>query len=134
MAVEAFTRTLRMELAPWGIQVCCIEPGGVRTPMTHNAGDNMRKNWESMPQHVRDRYEDVLIKTNEKLAEQLKSANPPELIADGIIKALKAKRLDIRYPVGKEVAFLPMTQKFTTEEIFENILLLQFGIKRNSEV
>lgn len=134
MAVEAITRTLRIELAPWGIQVSCIEPGGVRTPMTAGAEENLKRNWEKQPQHVRDRYEKVLVASNIKLVKQLEDANDPEVIVDVIEKAVNAAKLKVRYVAGKDVKFLPMTQRLMSEEMFENILLGQFGLKRNSEV
>lgn len=133
-AVEGFTKTLRYELAPFGIEVVAIEPGGVRTPMTDGAEANLQKNWASMPAPVRARYEAVLRPANERLVAQLEKANEPEDIARGIVTALEVERPKPRYCVGKEVRPLPALQALTTERMFEDILLKQFGLSRGSEL
>lgn len=129
-AIEAFTKTLRMELAPFGIEATAIEPGAVRTPMTDNAEENLRKDWDKMAPAIRQRYEQVLKPANKSLVKQIKAANPPELIADGIIHALTTPNPKPRYMVGKEVKYLPLAQKLMSESAFEKILLKQFGLKR----
>jgi len=128
--IDAMTRTLRMELAPFGIEVTAIEPGGVRTPMTDGAESNMEKNWAEMSAEICERYKPALSVTNKMLAKQLEDANEPEYIADGIIKALTRKNPSPRYMVGKEVKLVPMLQRLTSERLFESILLSQFGLKR----
>ena len=134
MGVEALTRTLRMEMAPWGIDVCCIEPGGVKTPMTHHADANMKRKWDVMPEWVRSKYERVIRPANDNLLKSLEKANPPELIADKIIYALTVKDPKIRYVAGNDVKYLPLAQNLMTEQKFENVLPKKFGLKRNSEV
>ncbi len=131
-AIEGFTKTLRYELAPFGISVIAIEPGGVRTPMTHNAEANIQKVWESMSAAVRARYEAVLRPANVNLVRQLEKANEPETIAAGIIRALDAPRPRPRYTVGNEVTLLPMLQRLLSELFFERVLMGQFGLKPGS--
>ena len=41
-AVHSLTETLRMELAPFGIQVTCIQPGGVRSSFGRHAEEGIR--------------------------------------------------------------------------------------------
>jgi len=36
-AVTSFSDTLRMELAPFGIQVITVQPGGIKTNLSDNA-------------------------------------------------------------------------------------------------
>lgn len=131
-AIEGFTKTLRYELAPFGMAVIAIEPGGVRTPMTDNAEANIQKVWESMSTAVRARYEAVLRPANVNLVRQLEKANAPETIAAGIVRALNAPRPRPRYTVGQEVTFLPLLQRLMSELLFERVLLGQFGLKRGS--
>lgn len=131
-AIEGFTKTLRYELAPFGIEVTAIEPGGVRTPMTANAETNMQKVWDSMSSAVRARYESVLKPVNKNLAKQLETANDPDFIADGIIHALTTANPRPRYTIGKEVTLLPFLQKVLSEPLFERLLLGQFGLKKGS--
>ncbi|OWY25023.1 hypothetical protein C7N43_33540, partial [Sphingobacteriales bacterium UPWRP_1] len=87
-AIEAFTKTLRMELAPFGMTATAIEPGAVRTPMTDNAEQNLQKDWEKMSAAIRQKYEQALQPANKSLVKQIKAANPPAAIAEVIIHAL----------------------------------------------
>lgn len=131
-AIEGFTKTLRYELAPFGIEVTAIEPGGVRTPMTANAEANMQRVWDGMSASVRARYESVLKPANKNLVKQLETANDPDFIADGIIHALTTPNPRPRYTVGKEVGLLPLLQRVLSEPLFERLLMGQFGLKKGS--
>lgn len=133
-AIEGLTKTLRYELAPFGISVTAIEPGGVRTPMTANAETNLERVWSGMPAEVRARYEAAMKPAHKNLVKALDKANPPELIAERIVFALTTKRPQPRYTAGKEVRLLPLIQKLLPETTFENILLREFGLKRGSEL
>lgn len=48
-ATKAMTRHLRMELAPFGVEVTNLEPGGVRTPMTELGPPASERQWASIP-------------------------------------------------------------------------------------
>jgi NAD(P)-dependent dehydrogenase (short-subunit alcohol dehydrogenase family) len=132
-AIEGLTKTLRYELAPFGISVTAVEPGGVRTPMTANAEANLERVWSQMPAEVRARYETALRPANKNLVKALEKANPPELIAERVVFALTTKRPQPRYTAGKEVRLLPLIQKLLPETTFENLLLREFGLKKGSE-
>nr|XP_020445042.1 retinol dehydrogenase 7-like [Monopterus albus] len=56
--VEAFNDSLRIDMAPFGIKVACIEPGFFATNMTDAASmmNNLRKLWDRLPQDVKDDY------------------------------------------------------------------------------
>src|SRR3546814_9350100 len=56
-AIHGMTLTLRHELAPFGIQVTSIIPGGVLTAMSANAHANTRKTWHEQPEALRKIYE-----------------------------------------------------------------------------
>jgi NAD(P)-dependent dehydrogenase (short-subunit alcohol dehydrogenase family) len=129
-AIEGFTKTLRYELAPFGIEVTAIEPGGVRTPMTDGAEANIQRVWESMSPEVRQRYEATLRPANENLVKTLETANSPEYIADGIIHALTTDNPRPRYTVGKETRPVPILQRLLSEKMYERLMMGQFGLKR----
>ena len=122
-AVEGITNSLRYELPIFGIQLTSVEPGSMDTPMTANSEENMRKTWERMPQHVRDLYYDKLKDPLEYMNKMLRNKNPPELVAKVILKALKARKMKIRYVAGKDVRMMPFLQRFLGENLFEAMLL-----------
>ncbi len=131
-AIEGLTKTLRYELAPFGIAVTAIEPGGVRTPMTANAEANIQKVWERMSAPVRARYESVLRPANDNLVRQLDKANEPSVIAAGIVHALTTRNPRPRYTVGREVRWVPLLQRLLPETWFERLLIGQFGLTQES--
>lgn len=56
--VEAFNDSLRLNMAPFGVRVLCIEPGFFKTNVT-DAGilsKSINALWEKLPQEVRDDY------------------------------------------------------------------------------
>ena len=122
-AVEGITNALRYELPIFGIQVTSIEPGAMDTPMTADNEANMAKTWEMMPTHVRDLYYDKLKVPLEYMSNMMKVMSPPEDVAKVILKALKAKRMKIRYMAGKGVKMMPFLQRFLGENLFERMLL-----------
>ncbi|XP_030603101.1 retinol dehydrogenase 16-like [Archocentrus centrarchus] len=56
--VEAFNDSLRINMAPFGVKVLCIEPGFFKTQMTSSevVCNNIKMLWEKLPQEVRDDY------------------------------------------------------------------------------
>jgi len=122
-AVEGITNSLRYEMPIFGIQVTSIEPGAMATPMTANSQENMAKTWERMPDHVRELYYSKLNPSMEYMQNMIKAANPPEVVAKVIVKALKAKKMKIRYVGGKDVQMIPFLQKILGENLFEKMML-----------
>lgn len=95
-ALEALSDALRMELAPWGVQVILIEPGTIRsgfseralTPLRHYAG-------ESTP------YQGALKRVAATYAKTYQSAPGPESVAIEVQKAIAARRPRARYIRGR---------------------------------
>lgn len=57
-AVVAFSHGLRVDLAPFGIQVGTICPTFHGTPMVRNAGQTFDENWNLLPKRVTEEYGD----------------------------------------------------------------------------
>jgi NAD(P)-dependent dehydrogenase (short-subunit alcohol dehydrogenase family) len=92
-AVEGFSDTLRMELAPFGIRVIVIEPGAIDTEWHGVAGDNLTA---TSGQGTYGRQAAALV--NLLSAGGLTSR--PEVIGDAIVRAAQARRPRTRYRVG----------------------------------
>ena len=101
-ALESFGDSLRVELAPAGIEVVLIEPGSIATPIwdkSVNAANELRK---LMPPEGEDRYGAAADKT-QKLAEATgRRGIPPEKVAEKVAAALMASRPQPRYVVGTD--------------------------------
>ncbi|KAK9524100.1 hypothetical protein VZT92_017967 [Zoarces viviparus] len=56
--VEAFNDSLRLNMAPFGVKVLCIEPGFFKTNVTDTTilTNNVKTLWDKLPQDVKDDY------------------------------------------------------------------------------
>lgn len=83
-ALTGLTETLRLELAPQGIQVCAVHPGLINSDFLERA-------------QFRDRHEPAAELRRQEMSEMLKSnwANQPEDIAKAIWDAVKNKRSEV---------------------------------------
>jgi NAD(P)-dependent dehydrogenase (short-subunit alcohol dehydrogenase family) len=121
-AIMGITNSLRFELAPFGIQVTSIEPGAMDTPMTADHQANLEKTWSRMPQHVRDLYRPKLGPTLAAMREGLEKADPPDVLAELIYKALRAKKMKMRYVGGRGTSGLVMMQNVLGENLAESVV------------
>ncbi|XP_028327959.1 retinol dehydrogenase 7-like [Gouania willdenowi] len=62
--VEAFNDSLRMNMAPFGVKVLCIEPGFFKTNVTDAAilSKNVQTLWERLPQETKNDYGSEYVK------------------------------------------------------------------------
>ena len=97
--MEAFSDTLRLELSPWGMQVACIEPAVIDTPILD--GELIDDPYfEKLPAQARERY-DRFVKLGNAMAERMHAvAHPPDVVAKVVAHALTARRAKPRYVVG----------------------------------
>lgn len=94
-AVEGLTESLRGELAPHGVQVCLIEPGGYRT----NFGTNLawsQKNPASIYRQQFNNYKSLHQKISQRKPQQ------PSEVSEGILKLSNKNRLPMRKVYGKD--------------------------------
>ena len=125
-AVEGLSDSLRLELAPFGIQVVVIEPGAIRTEWGGIAADNLRKTSGT----------GVYAKQAEKIASVFSSADnnprlgsPPSVIADAIEKAATAKRPRIRYVAGGGAKPMLFVRRLLPDRAFDRVIRAVFGVK-----
>jgi NAD(P)-dependent dehydrogenase (short-subunit alcohol dehydrogenase family) len=122
-AIMGITNSLRFELAPFGIQATSIEPGAMDTPMTADHQANLEKTWSRMPPHVIELYRPLLGPTLAAMKEGLEKADPPELLAELIYKALQAKKMKMRYVGGRGTSSLVVMHKLLGENLAESIVM-----------
>jgi NAD(P)-dependent dehydrogenase (short-subunit alcohol dehydrogenase family) len=113
-AVEGLSDSLALELAPFGVKVVTIEPGGIRSEWSEIAADNLLKtsgqgNYaaeaKKAAKGMRDFYETRL-------------AGSPEQVAEGVVKVLHKRSPNFRYAVGGGAKPLMLLRKLTTDRLF----------------
>jgi NAD(P)-dependent dehydrogenase (short-subunit alcohol dehydrogenase family) len=90
--VEALTEALRMELRPFGIEVCCIEPGDFKTAMT-----DKRILAEAAESEV---YGEQMRRTVDAYSQDERNGSDPALFARLVLKLIESRHVRPRYMVG----------------------------------
>ncbi|XP_023132426.2 retinol dehydrogenase 7-like [Amphiprion ocellaris] len=114
--VEAFNDSLRLNMAPFGVKVACIEPGFFKTNVTDLGlvKNNVKKLWERLPQEMKDDYgQEYLESTYERLDERFKQFTDADLmkVVGCMEHAISAVHPRTRYSPGWDAKFfwLPLS-------------------------
>jgi NAD(P)-dependent dehydrogenase (short-subunit alcohol dehydrogenase family) len=98
-ALEAMADALRIELAPWGIQVAIIEPGTIATPIWSKPQPAV----ESLPPEAGELYGGRIARFRQLAAERSqRRAAPVSTVADAVEHAVTASKPRTRYLVGPD--------------------------------
>jgi NAD(P)-dependent dehydrogenase (short-subunit alcohol dehydrogenase family) len=120
-ALSALTDHLRMEMAPFGIQVTALEPGGVETPMITGgfSEETEAAHWDSIPPPLREQYQAAFEFPGKGLEAGFEWESP-EAYADRVYrKIIAARTLRPRYTLGKGVALLPWMHRLLSRRLIE---------------
>ena len=118
-ALEGWSDCLRIELAPFNIDVVIIEPGAIKTEFGDVIVDPMLKRsgstaYGSMAQS--------LAKATQASYEA-GDASEPTVITDLILKALRAKKPKTRYAAGKFARPLMFIRKWLGDRIYDKAIM-----------
>jgi len=116
-AVEGLTESLRGELAPFGVQVCLIEPGGYRT----NFGNSLK--WaqkDSLYEIQLFNYRDLHRKISQRKPQQ------PLDVVEGILKLSLKSTIPMRKVFGKDGNFSYVLKRFLPSRLYFGIMDLVF--------
>jgi NAD(P)-dependent dehydrogenase (short-subunit alcohol dehydrogenase family) len=129
-AIHGMTLTLRHELAPFGVQVTSIIPGGVLTAMSANAHENTRKTWNEQPEAVRKVYEPHLGKVMMQVLPDMleKSGSTPEQALEGTLVILDKKKWKPMEYLGKDVKPMGVMRRLLSDSQLESMMRMTFKI------
>jgi len=129
-AIHGMTLTLRHELAPFGIQVTSIIPGGVLTGMSANAHQNTRITWNKQPEEVRKVYEPFLGKVMMQVLPDMleKSGSSPEQAVEEALRILALKHWKPMHYVGKDVKPMGLMRRLLSDSQLEKLMRSTFKI------
>lgn len=118
-ALEGWSDCLRLELAPFNIDVVIIEPGVIKTefgdvmlaPMMERSGNSAYSTMaKKMEQMTKNSYEQG-------------NASDPSVIAKVVSQAVKAKKPRTRYVAGKLAKPMIFLRKWLGDRLFDKIIM-----------
>jgi NAD(P)-dependent dehydrogenase (short-subunit alcohol dehydrogenase family) len=128
-AIHGMTLTLRQELAPLGIQVTSIIPGGVLTGMSANAHQNTRHSWAAQPEAVKRVYQPLETVMCQVLPDMLeKSGSTPEQALAGTLAILAKKKWKPMELLGKDVKPMGVMRRLLSDSQLEGVMRGAFKI------
>ena len=125
-AVEALSDALRMETAPFGINVVVIEPGGIRTEWSGIAADHLEETAEGSAYASQ-----IKAVANSMRSESTnKRQSPPSVIADTVKKIVTARKPRTRYVVGFAAKPLVTLRRILPDRAFDRLMSAGQGARR----
>lgn len=118
-AVEGFSDSLRIELAPFGIDVVIIEPGPIRTEWNEISRESLRDI------SAGGAYEDQAAKVGRVLKRADTSklmSSTADVVAKKIVKAAIANTPRARYPVGKGAGTIVRARRLLPDAAFDYVV------------
>ncbi len=128
-AIHGMTLTLRNELAPFGIQVTSIIPGGVLTGMSANSHENTKKTWAQQPAEMQKIYEPLRNVMCQVLPDMLeKTGSSPEQALEGTLKILEKSKWKPMEYLGKDVKPMGVLRRLLSDSQLEMMMRSSFKI------
>lgn len=120
-ALEHYAEGLRYELEPLGIQVACIQGGGVRT----GAAARVREAATSVLA-----YEPARSNALDAFRRMQQAGPPPTIYARVICQAVEARRMAVRYRAGPHARSLPLLRAALPDGLFRRAFFSFFARRR----
>jgi len=126
-AVEALSDALRMELAPFGVQVALIEPGPIKTEFFERTMDSVAQIGQGSC------YDPVLARADVIRDQTEKTAVGPEPVVRAIVHAVEARRARARYVAPFRIHFILALFALLPTRITDALLGAALGLSRAAD-
>lgn len=128
-ALTTLTTHLRMEMAPFGVQVTTLHPGGVETPMTDLGEEVSEQQWLAIPEKLRDNYRKYFVDGASAVGDNFKLYKPEDFANRVYKQVISPKKVKPSYLIGPGVAPLPWLHRLMPVQMVQNIWLKMFSVK-----
>jgi NAD(P)-dependent dehydrogenase (short-subunit alcohol dehydrogenase family) len=127
-AFGSLSDALRLELRPFGIRVCVIEPASIHTPAVEKTLGHVEEIIRGLPPEGARRYGDML-RTFTRIAYAREAhGSSPEVVAKAVHHALTARQPRIRYAVGKNSKALTILPRLLPDHLLDGLLARMFHL------
>jgi NAD(P)-dependent dehydrogenase (short-subunit alcohol dehydrogenase family) len=117
-AVEGLSDCLRVEVAPFGVDVIVIEPGAIRTEWAAIAREGLlQMSGNSAYAELAKRHARLLA-----TAETSSFASPPDVVARTIVRAVSARHPKTRYATGGGARTILFLRKILSDRMFDRLI------------
>jgi len=127
-AFTLLSDALRLELRPYGIHVCLIEPGAINTPAVDKTLGDAGSIIAALPPEGAARYGDKLREFVRRGRARDVNGSPPEVVAQAIHHALTARRPRLRYRVGKDARVMVALPRLLPGRALDRVRLRLLGL------
>jgi NAD(P)-dependent dehydrogenase (short-subunit alcohol dehydrogenase family) len=125
-AVDRLTEALRTELAPFGIQACIVQPGGVRT--------DINKNRLRVDLPADSVYRKSFEKTYELIDESVSGGLSPDLFGELVDRIIRTNHVKRCYRLGKPMEKLSVLLKaLLPSATFDKMIRKHYGLTGRPE-
>jgi NAD(P)-dependent dehydrogenase (short-subunit alcohol dehydrogenase family) len=119
---------MRLELRPFGIRVCVVEPGAIETPAVDKTLGGVEETIRRLPPEGARQYGDMLRTFTKRAYAEQKKGSPPER---AVLHALTARKPKIRYVVGKGARPLTILPRVLPDASLDSLRTRMFGLPRS---
>ncbi|HLK41541.1 MAG TPA: SDR family oxidoreductase [Polyangiaceae bacterium] len=127
-AFTLLSDALRLELRPYGVHVCIIEPGAISTPAVDKTLGDVEALVHSLPPEGAARYGAKLREFMRRGHERETKGSRPVVVAEAIHHALTSRRPRLRYPVGADARLLVTLPRVLPERALDQVRLRALGM------
>ncbi|MEE9586211.1 MAG: SDR family oxidoreductase [Nitrososphaerales archaeon] len=119
-AVEGFTESLRLEVAPFGIHASMIEVANTKTNAPQNSSV-AKKSMENSP------YSEMTQALGKGMMEKMeKQGSSPIVVAKAVLEAATADNPETRYQPSEEAKMMRQARNTKSDKEFEELLMTSF--------
>jgi NAD(P)-dependent dehydrogenase (short-subunit alcohol dehydrogenase family) len=117
-ALEGFSESLRLEMKPFGIDVCLVEPGSFRTNIWSSGKQITEKSL--LPESP---YFKMMQSLESHISKGENTYGDPNEVAQKIVGIAKNQNPKLRYPIGKGVKITLLVKKIIAWKSWERLFL-----------
>jgi len=125
-ALEAMAAALRMELAPFGVSVCVIAPGNVKTPIWRKGREAKDALLARLPRSGHEFYGEAIERLVRLTEREERTGVDASLVAQSVLEALTVRSPLAHYVVGTPPAWQRRMAALLPERWRDRLVLKNF--------